>query len=139
MHPATDPKAIRVARNDMNLFIGGSTALDSLRFLSRPSQSPGAGEGVAGSVPETASLPAPDHLSTMQKIAGTKKTPIKLAASIPPITVVPMIWRATEPAPDAVHNGTQPRMKAKDVIKIGLSRSLAPSSAASARGFPLSN
>src|SRR6267154_1816383 len=29
-------------------------------------------------------------------MAGTKKIPIKLAASMPPMTVVPMIWRATE-------------------------------------------
>ena len=29
-----------------------------------------------------------------------------LAASMPPMTVVPMICRATEPAPVAVHNGT---------------------------------
>ena len=64
--------------------------------------------------------------------------PITLAASIPPITVVPMIWRATDPAPVAVHSGTQPRMNAKDVIKIGRRRSLAPSSAASAKGFPCS-
>ena len=61
-----------------------------------------------------------------------------LAAIIPPITVVPMIWRATEPAPVAVHNGTQPRTNANDVIKIGRRRSLAPASAASARGFPFS-
>ena len=27
--------------------------------------------------------------------------PMALAASMPPITVVPMIWRATEPAPEA--------------------------------------
>ncbi len=35
--------------------------------------------------------------------------PMTLAASMPPITVVPMIWRATDPAPVAVHNGTQPK------------------------------
>ena len=46
-----------------------------------------------------------------------KNTPSKLAASIPPITVVPMIWRATEPAPVAVHNGTVPKINANDVIK----------------------
>ena len=45
--------------------------------------------------------------------------PIALAASMPPMTAVPMIWRATEPAPDAVHSGTQPRMKANEVIRIG--------------------
>jgi hypothetical protein len=94
--------------------------------------------GVPGSAAAIRSLLAPDHFSTKKKIAGTKKIPIALAASIPPITVVPMIWRATEPAPVVVHSGTQPSMNAKDVIKIGRRRSRAPSSAASARGFPFS-
>ena len=62
--------------------------------------------------------------------------PMTLAASMPPITVVPMIWRATEPAPEAVHSGTQPRINANDVIRIGRSRSRAPSSAASTRSLP---
>jgi len=62
----------------------------------------------------------------------------KLAASIPPITVVPMIWRATEPAPVAIHKGTLPRMKANDVIKMGRSRMRAPASAASMSGLPCS-
>ena len=52
--------------------------------------------------------------------------------------IVPIIWRATEPAPDAVHSGTQPRMNANEVIRTGRRRSLAASSAASARGIPLS-
>ena len=37
----------------------------------------------------------------------------------------------------AVHSGTQPRMNAKDVIKMGRRRRRAPSSAASASGFAL--
>ena len=41
---------------------------------------------------------------------------------MPPITAVPIIWRATEPAPVAIHSGTQPRINAKDVIKIGRRR-----------------
>ena len=53
--------------------------------------------------------------------------PIPLAATIPPMTVVPMIWRETAPAPLAIHNGTHPRMNANDVIRIGLKRSRAPS------------
>ena len=65
--------------------------------------------------------------------------PITLAASMPPITVVPMIWRATDPAPVAVHNGTQPRINANEVIRIGRKRSRAPSNAASIRLFPFSN
>ncbi len=62
-----------------------------------------------------------------------------LAAAIPPITVVPMIWRATAPAPLAVHRGTHPRMKANEVIRIGRRRRRAPSRAASASGLPFSN
>ena len=38
--------------------------------------------------------------------------PIALAASMPPITVVPMIRRATDLAPDAIQSGTQPNMNA---------------------------
>ncbi len=45
--------------------------------------------------------------------------PNALAASMPPITVVPMICRATAPEPDALHNGKLPRMNAKEVIRIG--------------------
>jgi hypothetical protein len=62
--------------------------------------------------------------------------PTKLASNIPPITVVPMICRATDPAPEAVHSGTVPRMNANEVIRIGRKRSRAPSSAASTSGLP---
>ena len=44
------------------------------------------------------------------------------AANIPPITVVPITCRATAPEPEAIQRGTHPRMKAKEVIKIGRSR-----------------
>src|SRR5947208_3677119 len=37
----------------------------------------------------------------------SKKIPIMLAANIPPITAVPMIWRATDPAPVAVHRRSE--------------------------------
>ena len=46
-------------------------------------------------------------------------TAINVDANIPPITVVPIIWRATDPAPLAVHSGTQPSTNANEVIKIG--------------------
>ena len=64
------------------------------------------------------------------------KMPMTLAAIIPPITVVPMIWRETAPAPVAIHSGTHPRMNANDVIRIGRRRSRAPSSAASVKRLP---
>src|SRR5438445_8659353 len=67
-----------------------------------------------------------------------KKMPMALAAIIPPITVVPMIWRPRAPALDAVHSGTHPRINANDVIRIGRRRSRAPLRAASTRLTPLS-
>ncbi len=62
----------------------------------------------------------------------------KLAAAIPPMTAVPMTRLEIAPAPLAMASGTQPRMKAKEVIRIGRSRSFAPVSAASATGLPRS-
>ena len=66
------------------------------------------------------------------------KTAISVAASIPPITVVPMIWRATDPAPLAVQSGTQPSTNANEVIRMGRKRNLAAASAASVSGCPFS-
>jgi len=67
-----------------------------------------------------------------------RKMAMRVAAVIPPMTVVPMTCREIPPAPLAMASGTQPRMKAKEVIRIGRSRSFAPSSVASIRGFPFS-
>ena len=63
---------------------------------------------------------------------------MKLAAHMPPMTAKPMTWRESAPAPLALASGTQPRMKAKLVIRIGRRRSLAPSSVASMSGLPCS-
>jgi hypothetical protein len=52
------------------------------------------------------------------------------------ITAIPICWRETAPAPDAIASGTQPRMNANEVIRIGRSRRRAPFSAASTRGLP---
>ena len=46
---------------------------------------------------------------------------------------MPRICRPAAPAPLAIQSGTQPRMKAKEVMRIGRRRSRAPSSAASTR------
>ncbi len=48
----------------------------------------------------------------------------KVAASMPPITTDPSTCREMPPAPVAVHSGTQPRMKAKAVIRMGRKRRL---------------
>jgi len=50
------------------------------------------------------------------------KMAIKLAANMPPITAVPITWRDAAPAPVALQRGTQPKIKANDVIRIGRSR-----------------
>ena len=60
----------------------------------------------------------------------------KVAASMPPMTAVPMVWREMAPDPVAVQSGTQPRMKAKAVMRIGRKRTRAPASAASKRFLP---
>ena len=48
-----------------------------------------------------------------------KKIAISDAASIPPMTAVPSTCRETAPDPCAIHSGTQPRMNANAVIRIG--------------------
>ena len=65
------------------------------------------------------------------KKTGTKMVEIKVAASMPPKTPVPIEWRAAEPAPVARSIGVTPKMKASEVIKMGRSRSPAASIAAS--------
>ena len=63
---------------------------------------------------------------------------MSVAATMPPITIVPMTRLATVPDPDANQSGTQPRMNANDVMRIGRKRRRAPSSAASSNGVPRS-
>ena len=54
-----------------------------------------------------------------------------VAMVMPYTTPVPIVLRDAAPEPLASISGTQPRMKAKDVIRIGRRRSLEPSTAAS--------
>ena len=63
---------------------------------------------------------------------------MQVEASIPNMTVVPMICREIAPAPLAMARGIQPSMNAKDVIRIGRRRRRAPLSAASKIDSPLS-
>ncbi len=58
---------------------------------------------------------------------------------MPPITAVPNTRREIAPAPDALQSGTQPRMNANAVIRIGRKRSFAAINAASSADLPLSN
>src|SRR5262245_7228002 len=64
-------------------------------------------------------------------VAGTTKTAMNVAASMPPNTVVPRTRREAAPDPVAMHRGTTPRMNARAVMRIGRRRSRAPASAAS--------
>ena len=72
-----------------------------------------------------------DFLANQVKNTGTKMVEMKVAASIPPKTPVPMEWRAPAPAPVAMMSGTTPSTNAKDVIRIGRKRRPAASMAAS--------
>ena len=67
------------------------------------------------------------------------KIAMEVAANIPTITTVPRIRREVAPAPEAIHNGADPKMKANEVIRMGRKRKRAPSSAASIKSRPFSN
>ena len=56
-----------------------------------------------------------------------KKIAITVAASVPPITPVPIEWRLLAEAPVAMASGTVPRTNANEVMTIGRSRSRAAS------------
>ena len=56
-------------------------------------------------------------------------------ASMPPMTALPRICRESAPEPVAIASGTQPRMNANEVIKMGRRRRRAPSRAASCDGL----
>src|SRR5262249_42832581 len=62
---------------------------------------------------------------------GMKNTPSAVATNMPPHTAVPSDQRECAPAPLATTNGTTPRMKANEVIKIGRKRNCAAATAAS--------
>ena len=66
-----------------------------------------------------------------------KSTLLELIAALTPATAARS--NASAPEPLAIHNGTHPRMNANDVIRIGRSRSRAPSRAASTRSRPSSS
>ena len=62
--------------------------------------------------------------STCTNSIGIRKMASSVAASMPLITTVPRMRRDAAPDPSAIQSGTQPRMNANDVIRIGRSRSL---------------
>jgi hypothetical protein len=61
---------------------------------------------------------------------GTNSTARQVEAIMPLKTLTPSKMRALAPAPVAVTSGTTPRMKAKEIIRIGRNRALAASIAA---------
>ena len=64
--------------------------------------------------------------------------PTRVAALMPNTTAVPSTRRAEAPAPLAVASGSEPKMKANEVIRMGRSRRRAPAIAASINGVPRS-
>ena len=56
---------------------------------------------------------------------------MNVAASMPPITLVPSEWRLAAPAPVLSARGSTPKISARDVMMIGRKRNFAPSIAAS--------
>src|SRR5262245_14689882 len=80
------------------------------------------------------------HHSSKRRITtkneGTNRTAKQVEAIIPLNTATPMDLRALAPAPVASTNGSTPRMKANDVIRIGRNRVRAASTAASRSGLP---
>ena len=71
-----------------------------------------------------------------RKNSGTKKIARNVAASMPPMTPVPIECRAPAPAPVEIASGSTPRMNASDVIRIGRKRSRAASIAAADARHP---
>ena len=61
-----------------------------------------------------------------------------VADNMPHSTVMPMDTREAAPAPEAVTNGTTPRINAKDVMMMGRRRSLAAPTAAVIASSPCS-
>ena len=67
----------------------------------------------------------------MTKNEGTKTTARQVEASMPLATAMPSDCRDAAPAPVARISGTTPRIKVKDVMRIGRKRRRAASTAAS--------
>jgi len=66
-------------------------------------------------------------------------SPKKVTPSIPKNTAVPSAWRSSAPGPVAITSGMTPRMKAKDVIRIGRRRLCAARTTASIGESPSSS
>jgi hypothetical protein len=75
-------------------------------------------------------------LVIIRKNNGTKRIAITVAATMPPMTPVPIECRLAEPAPVLMASGSTPRMNASDVITIGRKRSRTASMAASCADRP---
>ena len=76
---------------------------------------------------EVAELQVPGVLRSFNPVTGELVSEVK--------TATPSVWRISKPAPFESTSGTTPRMKAKDVIKIGRRRNRQASTVASKSGF----
>ena len=63
-------------------------------------------------------------------------TPKSVPNNMPPAAAEPIVLLPIAPAPDANIKGIKPAINAKEVIKIGLKRAIAPSMAASNTVLP---
>ena len=70
------------------------------------------------------------------KNSGMNSTAMNVAASMPPMTPVPIECRLAAPAPVESASGSTPKMNASDVMTIGRKRSRAASTAASLSPMP---
>src|SRR5579864_1149004 len=83
-------------------------------------------------------LPCSLHPSMIRYSTGMKNRFNIVDMIMPPKTVVPTEWRPFSPAPVATTSGTTPRMKARDVIRMGRKRIVAACTADSTSGTPRS-
>ena len=74
--------------------------------------------------------------STVGLLVGIINTPITVPINSPPAAPVPIDRFPAAPTPLANTNGINPKIKAKEVIKIGRKRTLAPSMAALVKDIP---
>ena len=76
------------------------------------------------------------HNNDIKQNNGTNNVAKNVEPNMPPTIPVPTECCAFAPAPSANTNGIAPKIKANDVITIGLNLSLAPSTAASRGVIP---
>ena len=75
-------------------------------------------------------------LAKMKNNPGIRITPKTVPKNMHPAAAVPMDLLPIAPAPEAIASGIRPAINAKEVIRIGLKRCVAPSMVASRTDLP---